>query len=58
MDNTRVTIVLDVVHEPTLEFPKRAADYLNKTLGQINGVKKVNVVRGELGNAVWTPHGR
>ena len=58
MDSTRVTIVLDVVHEPSLEFPKRAADYLTKTLGEIRGVRNVTVVRGQLGNAVWTPNPR
>jgi len=33
MASTRITIVLDVQHEPEVDLPLRAAEFLERTLG-------------------------
>jgi len=55
MASTRITVVLDVEHEPDMELPQRAADFLEQALTQLEGLGAVNVIRGETDTVVWTP---
>ena len=55
MTPTRITVVLDVDHEPEVDVPVRAALYLEKTLSDVDGFGAVSVVRGEVDDLVWTP---
>lgn len=57
MASTRITVVLEVEHEPDLEVPLRAAAFLEQTLGDVDGIGSISVVRGETEEVVWTPHG-
>jgi hypothetical protein len=55
MAPTRITIVLEVEHEPEIDLPHRAAQYLQRALSNVEGLGVVEVVRGETGNVEWTP---
>jgi len=55
MAATRITVILDVEHEPEVDLPIRAAQYLEKTLSDLDGFGAVSVVRGEVDGVVWTP---
>lgn len=55
MASTRITVVLDVEHEADVELPRRAADFLERTLAQLEGLGAVAVIRGETDTLVWTP---
>lgn len=55
MERTRLTIVLDLDHQPEADLPIRAAKYLERALGDVEGVEGVSVVRGEIGKMVWSP---
>ena len=55
MPPTRITVVLDVDHEPEVDVPLRAAQHLEKTLSDVEGFGAVSVVRGEVDNVVWIP---
>lgn len=57
MASTRITIVLDIEHEPDLDLPIRAARYLERTLSDIAGLGVVSVVRSETDEVVWVPLG-
>ena len=57
MASTRITVVLDVEHEPDLEVPGRAAALLERTLTDVDGIGSISVIRGETEEVVWTPHG-
>jgi hypothetical protein len=57
MAATRITVVLDVEHEPELDIPFRAALYLAQALGDVEGFDNVSVIRGETDQIVWTPGG-
>jgi hypothetical protein len=58
MSPTRITVVLDVDHEPEVDVPVRAARYLEETLSGVDGFGAVSVVRGEVDDTVWIPQGR
>ncbi|HWD08395.1 MAG TPA: hypothetical protein VHA57_04790 [Actinomycetota bacterium] len=55
MVSTRITVVLDVKHEPGVDLPQRAARYLEDTLSALDGFDSVEVVRGETETTIWTP---
>jgi hypothetical protein len=55
MASTRITIVLDVEHEPEVDLPLRAAEFLERTLSEVDGFESVAVIRGETDQVVWTP---
>lgn len=55
MPSTRITIVLDVDHEPEIDLPQRAAHYLERALCSVEGLGAVEVIRGETDSVVWTP---
>ena len=57
MESTRITIVLDVEHAPEVDLPLRAAEFLERTLSDVDGLESVAVVRGETEEVVWTPRG-
>ena len=57
MESTRITIVLDVQHDPEVDLPLRAAQFLERTLSDVDGLESVAVVRGETDEVVWTPRG-
>ena len=57
MASTRITIVLDVEHEPEVDLPLRAAEFLERTLSEVDGLESVAVIRGETDQVVWTPRG-
>ena len=57
MASTRITIVLDVQHEPEVDLPLRAAEFLERTLCDGDGFDSVAVIRGETEEVVWTPRG-
>jgi hypothetical protein len=57
MASTRITVVLDIEHEPEVDLPIRAAAYLERTLGDVEGFDAVAVISGEIDDVVWTPHG-
>ena len=38
MASTRITIVLDIEHEPDVDLPIRAARYLERTLSDVAGL--------------------
>ena len=57
MASTRITIVLDVQHEPEVDLPLRAAEFLERTLCDVDGFDSVAVIRGETEEVVWTPRG-
>jgi hypothetical protein len=57
MASTRITIVLDVDHEPEIDLPMRAAAFLARTLSDVEGFGGVAVIRGETEEVVWTPRG-
>lgn len=57
MASTRITIVLDVDHEPEVDLPWRAAAFLERTLSEVEGFANVEVIRGETDEVVWTPRG-
>lgn len=52
---TRITVVLEVQHEPEVDLPIRAAAFLERTLGDVEGFDSVAVIRGEDDEVVWTP---
>jgi len=58
MASTRITIVLDVQHEPDVDLPLRAAVFLTRLLSDVDGFDSVAVIRGETEEVVWTPAGR
>jgi hypothetical protein len=53
--STRITIVLDVQHEPEIDLPLRAAEFLQRTLSDVEGFERVAVIRGETEEVGWTP---
>jgi hypothetical protein len=53
--STRITIVLDVEHEPEVDLPLRAAEFLERTLSHVDGFDSIAVVRGETEEVVWIP---
>ncbi|MGH2719388.1 MAG: hypothetical protein ACRDJU_12535 [Actinomycetota bacterium] len=55
MASTRITVVLDIDHDPGVDVPQRAARYLEHTLRRVDGLGSVEVVRGETETAIWTP---
>lgn len=59
MASTRITVVLQVDHEPDMEsdieLPRRAADFLEHALTQVDGLGAVDVISGETDTLVWTP---
>lgn len=55
---TRITIVLDVHHDPAIDLPARAGEYLEQALSEVEGLASVTVIRGETENLVWTPEKR
>jgi hypothetical protein len=55
MTPTRITIVLDVDHEPEIDLPQRAAHYLERALRDVDGLGSIQVVRGETDTTIWTP---
>jgi len=57
MASTRITVVLDVEHEPEVDVPVRAAAFLKRTLTDVEGIGAISVVRGETEEVVWMPHG-
>ena len=57
MASTRITIVLEVDHDPDVDLPVRAARALERLLSDVEGLGTVSVLRGETDNVVWTPHG-
>ena len=57
MASTRITIVLDVEHAPEVDLPLRAAEFLERTLSEVDGLESVAVIRGETDQVVWTPRG-
>lgn len=57
MASTRITIVLDVEHAPEVDLPLRAAEFLERTLREVDGLESVAVIRGETDEVVWTPRG-
>jgi len=57
MASTRITVVLDVEHEPEVDVPVRAAAFLERTLNGVDGIGSISVIRGETEEVVWTPHG-
>jgi hypothetical protein len=57
MASTRITIVLDVQHDPEVDLPLRAAQFLERTLSDVDGLHSVAVVRGETDEVIWTPRG-
>ena len=57
MASTRITIILDVEHEPEVDLPLRAAEFLERTLSEVDGLESVAVIRGETEQVVWTPRG-
>jgi hypothetical protein len=57
MASTRITIVLDVQHEPDVDLPLRAAVFLTRLLSDVDGFDSVAVIRGETEEVVWTPRG-
>lgn len=57
MAPTRITIVLDIEHEPDVDLPIRAARYLERMLSGIAGLGVVSVVRSETDEVVWVPLG-
>jgi len=57
MASTRITIVLDIEHEPDVDLPIRAARYLERMLSGIAGLGVVSVVRSETDEVVWVPLG-
>ena len=58
MASTRITILLDVQHEPDVDLPLRAAVFLTRLLSDVDGFDSVAVIRGETEEVVWTPAGR
>jgi hypothetical protein len=58
MASTRITIVLDVEHAPEVDLPLRAAEFLERTLSEVDGFESVAVIRGETDQVVWTPRAR
>jgi hypothetical protein len=57
MASTRITIVLDVQHDPEVDLPLRAALFLTRMLRHVDGFDSVAVIRGETEEVVWTPRG-
>jgi hypothetical protein len=57
MASTRITIVLDVEHAPEVDLPLRAAEFLERTLSEVDGLESIAVIRGETDEVVWTPRG-
>ena len=57
MASTRITIVLDIEHEPDVDLPIRAARYLERMLSDVAGLGVVSVVRSETDEVVWVPLG-
>lgn len=55
MESTRITVVLDIDHEPGVDLPQRAARYLESTLRTVDGLESIEVIRGETDSTVWTP---
>src|SRR5579883_2812607 len=55
MASTRITVVLDIDHEPEVDLPQRAARYLEDTLRAVDGLGSIEVVRGETDTTIWTP---
>lgn len=55
MESTRITVVLEIDHEPDLELPRRAALFLERTLSELDGFGAVEVIKGEVGPVEWTP---
>ena len=45
MASTRITIVLDVQHEPDVDLPLRAAVFLTRLLSDVDGFDSVAVIR-------------
>lgn len=58
MESTRITVVLDIDHEPGVDLPQRAAHYLESTLRTVDGLESIEVIRGETDSTVWTPRVR
>ena len=57
MASTRITIVLDIEHEPDVDLPIRAGRYLERTLSNIAGLGVVSLVCSETDEVVWVPLG-
>jgi hypothetical protein len=57
MESTRITIVLDVQHEPEVDLLLRAAEFLERALHDVDGLDSIAVIRGETKDVVWTPRG-
>jgi hypothetical protein len=57
MESTRITIVLDVQHEPEVDLLPRAAEFLERALRDVDGFDSIAVIRGETQDVVWTPRG-
>lgn len=55
MASTRITVVLEVDHDPDMELPQRAADFLEQALTHLDGLGAVDVIQGETDEIVWTP---
>jgi hypothetical protein len=55
MESTRITIVLDVQHEPEVDVPLRAAVFLTRMLSDVDGFDSIAVIRGETEEVLWTP---
>jgi hypothetical protein len=55
MESTRITVVLDIDHEPEIDLPHRAACVLESLLQDVEGLARVAVVRGETETMVWMP---
>jgi hypothetical protein len=56
MASTRITVIMDVHHEQEVDLPARAAQYLERTLSDVEGIGNVSVVLGEIDDLVWMPH--
>src|ERR1700716_490843 len=46
MESTRITIVLDVQHDPEVDLPLRAAVFLTRMLSDVDGFDSIAVSRG------------
>lgn len=55
MASTRITVVLEVDHDPSVDVPARAGEFLEQALSDVEGLASVTVIRGETESLVWTP---
>jgi multidrug efflux pump subunit AcrB len=58
VSTTRITIVLEVDHDPAIDLPARAGEYLQQALSDVDGLASVTVLGGETEDLVWTPERR